>query len=243
MKHIVTNSRRISFCAFTLIELLVVIAIIAILAAMLLPALSQARGKAQRIACTSNLKQVGLVMAMYSGDNRDTFPYTAAGWPTTPCIDLLNLQDLYISTNNRAFYRCPSERGTGFNYELYKAEGFATNTLPFSCSYYYYASFYTAVASTSVAGSPASTTPHKISSFVHPTQKAVQVCFASANNVLFNTDLNPPNNGAHGAGLNWVFIDGHSQFVKWQLMNPCFANPTRPYNFDNDPLDAADLAR
>src|SRR5262245_18514279 len=59
---------------FTLIELLVVIAIIGILAALLLPALSAAKGRGVRTACLNNLKQTNLGVHLYADDNSGTLP-------------------------------------------------------------------------------------------------------------------------------------------------------------------------
>lgn len=71
---------RAARAAFTLIELLVVIAIIAILAAMLLPALSKAKTKAQGISCLNNTKQLTIAWALYAADNNGSLVYNKPGY-------------------------------------------------------------------------------------------------------------------------------------------------------------------
>jgi prepilin-type N-terminal cleavage/methylation domain-containing protein len=73
--------------AFTLIELLVVIAIIAILAALLLPTLTSAKMKAQKIACMSNLKQLETAWVMYNGENNGRIPSCEPFDPSTFAIN------------------------------------------------------------------------------------------------------------------------------------------------------------
>ena len=240
---------------FTLIELLVVKAIIAILAAMLLPALSQAREKARQAVCISNLKQVGLTVMLYAQDNDEYFiPQSMSFWTNVYGAGTYQWHDLlpflygpYLGWASK--YTNPSSASTAWNWtqnnmHVFKCPTYRRNL---EVGAYVKSSYGRNVRlqyddnGTYVAGTRRNS---NFKAYKKPTRRFLFTDYDpkgpyNLNYACYGVATYGPVDARHSDGANFLFLDGH---VEWlpdsqipgvgapDCANPRPGNPA-PYPF------------
>ena len=231
--------------AFTLIELLVVIAIIAILAAMLLPALSKAKGRAQSLACLNNLKQLQICLHLYVLDNNDYFApnnsisiiggaggnFKGLSWlPDVNAdmeIDPSNIVNglLYQYNTSLGIYHCPADQST--------LETPAGQPLP-------HLRWRSYNMSQSINGYPQGDPEYfqiipawtKFTEIRHPVPSELFALIDENASTIQDAEFGNPPIGSpyfqqnvwwdmpadrHDQGANFTFADGHAEHWKWKM--------------------------
>ncbi len=189
---------------FTLIELLVVIAIIAILAAILFPVFARAREKARQTSCLSNLKQLGLGLAMYSQDYDECHPVycrVVIAPSYTNGVDTgghTMYGALVPYVKNAQIFQCPSHRPvTGINWNNW---GYAITTkTSYGINLYYLNNSSYKYASDTLSNDD-------------PARVACMTEWDGSYHSVYWPWMNSDGLYLHNGGQNVAFADGHS---KW----------------------------
>ncbi len=216
--------------AFTLIELLVVMAILGILAAILLPALSKSKIRAEALTCANNLKQLGTAWFLYADDNRDelvnnhgvpetlsrrqTWANNVEDWlASDDNTNLLYLADSKLGPYaNRAtkIYKCPADRVPAPNGE--RIRSMSMNSLvgnPGVLTNQYnplYQQFF-----------KANQMPNTSGIFVFLDEQADTLNDGFFLNILEDYRWGNFPGPYHNGGVNLSFGDGHTEGHKWQV--------------------------
>ena len=215
------------FAAFTLIELLVVIAIIAILAALLLPALSRAKSKAQTIQCLNNAKQLQLAYELYSTDNGDRLMDNTVNGVASPgdqawikgnvqqyvadYVDHPRQGVLFPYNASLGIYHCPASRA------FVKGLGWGSVQVPHNRSYSVsvWLGSNPTLANGIAQRYSSIRSPSRTSSFIEENQISIDNGAIGFNRTNVGGVWNLVAN-RHGSAGNLAFLDGHSETFRWR---------------------------
>jgi len=208
---------------FTLVELLVVMAIIAILASLVLPVLSAAKNRAQRITCTSNLRQINLGLRIYADDSNDKSPKTPNSTHSRSLVlvkwtGYKKLIAGYIGANaasatQNKLYACPADTFYFDFMTVRYVQSSLHDQTNSDCSSYLFngGNLNTNAATGGYYGGVAG---RKISSIKEPTKTVLIAEYPAWFPFSWHEPKRPPTSSFKDAKNVVSFVDGHVSYIK-----------------------------